>query len=413
MSTDIIPVHLISAFTAESQALESAGGTMAACGHGIMSTDIIPVPPQIRKEAYPMKKKICPCCDQVMKNGIYCKGCRRLVLRPVVWDVDYYLNERHPASETNCQYHGDLHTGKMKAPESAVSRSAVPKSAAPESAVSKSASSGSARSKAAVQRTRSPKVKHIPEKKGMARPGPAGVMYLCIIVIGIGIGLFNHLAETSGDIGKWLDSIEEAKAEPVSDKAWEEELPEDNLEENEFYDWERSDEEVKEAGIPCNGYGHLSIEESEVLPLFEALLSETSFQADCTKYSYNQFMDEATWYNTTYEYDLSRQEDYCGYVNLHFDTVDGRMHGIDLFFGNREDLYEMADLSINLLTELGILNDPPTGRSLFDEALEKDPEGVMRFLLEETLEISCVELDGEYYMMYIGARLPWDNEVHP
>ncbi len=44
MSTDIIPVHLISAFTAESQALESAGGTMAACGRGIMSTDIIPAP---------------------------------------------------------------------------------------------------------------------------------------------------------------------------------------------------------------------------------------------------------------------------------------------------------------------------------------------------------------------------------
>ena len=36
MSTDIIPVHLISAFTAESQALESAGGTVIASGHGIM-----------------------------------------------------------------------------------------------------------------------------------------------------------------------------------------------------------------------------------------------------------------------------------------------------------------------------------------------------------------------------------------
>ena len=34
-------VHLISAFTAESQALESAGGTMAACGHGIMSINSI------------------------------------------------------------------------------------------------------------------------------------------------------------------------------------------------------------------------------------------------------------------------------------------------------------------------------------------------------------------------------------
>ncbi len=41
MSPDIVPVHLVSAFTAESQALESAGGTMAACGHGIMSINSI------------------------------------------------------------------------------------------------------------------------------------------------------------------------------------------------------------------------------------------------------------------------------------------------------------------------------------------------------------------------------------
>lgn len=57
-----------------------------------------------------MKKKICPYCDQTV-TGNYCRGCRRIVWKPVVWDVDYYLNERHPESEENCQYHGDLHTG--------------------------------------------------------------------------------------------------------------------------------------------------------------------------------------------------------------------------------------------------------------------------------------------------------------
>ena len=350
-----------------------------------------------------MKKKICPCCDQALKNGIYCEGCRRVVLKPVVWDVDYYLNESHPASETNCQYHGDLHTGKMTASKSTASKSTIPKSANP----------GSARSKTVVQRTQSSKAKRTPKKGMPARLGSVGITFLCIVMISSGISLFSHLAEASGDIGKWLSSLEEAKAEPVSDEAWEEEALEDNLEEDELYDWERSDEEVKEAGVPCNGYGHLSIGESEALPLFEALLSETSFQAGCAEYSYNQFIDETTWYDTAYEYDLYRQEDYCGYVNLYFDTVDGRMHGIDLVFWNREDLHEMADLSINMLTELGILNDPPAGRSLFDEVLEKDPEGVERFLLEETLEIACAEIDGDYYMMYIGARLPRDNEVLP
>lgn len=331
-----------------------------------------------------MKKKICPYCDQAIKDGIYCKGCRRIVLKPVIWDVDYYLNERHPASETNCQYHGDLHTGKMTSPKSNVSKSARPKAAAP--------------------RPQAAKSKRSPRKGIRAKLGLAGAIYLCIIIIGVGVNLFNHFAETSRDIGKLLNSMTEAKPEPESNGTWEEKFIEDDSWQPELSDWERSDQEVKEAGIPCNGYGHLNIRDSEVLPLFDTLLSETSFQADCTQYSYNQFIDETTWYNTIYEYVLVRNEDYCGYISLYFDTVDGRMHGMDLIFENKEDLYEMADLSINLLTELGVLEEPQTGRSLFDEALEKDSEGMERFQLGECLEISCMEMDGEYYMMYIGAK---------
>ena len=54
-----------------------------------------------------MRKRICPYCDQELE-GRYCRGCRRFVKTPLIVDVNYYLNERHPASEENCQYHGDL-----------------------------------------------------------------------------------------------------------------------------------------------------------------------------------------------------------------------------------------------------------------------------------------------------------------
>lgn len=59
-----------------------------------------------------MRKRICPYCDQELE-GRYCRGCRRFVKTPLIVDVNYYLNERHPASEEHCQYHGDLHTGEM------------------------------------------------------------------------------------------------------------------------------------------------------------------------------------------------------------------------------------------------------------------------------------------------------------
>ena len=51
-----------------------------------------------------MKMKICPCCDQPIE-GIYCKGCRKIVLKPMEQDVNYYLNTRHPDFEHACTYH--------------------------------------------------------------------------------------------------------------------------------------------------------------------------------------------------------------------------------------------------------------------------------------------------------------------
>ena len=51
-----------------------------------------------------MKMKLCPCCDQPIQ-GIYCKGCRKIVLNPVEQNVTYYLNRRHPEFDHDCTYH--------------------------------------------------------------------------------------------------------------------------------------------------------------------------------------------------------------------------------------------------------------------------------------------------------------------
>lgn len=46
-----------------------------------------------------MMKKICPVCELPVNEVNYCTRCKRLVRRPVMWEVDYYLNERHTAFE--------------------------------------------------------------------------------------------------------------------------------------------------------------------------------------------------------------------------------------------------------------------------------------------------------------------------
>ena len=47
-----------------------------------------------------MRKKICPVCDRELTAAGYCRLCRRLVFKPVVRDVDYYLNENRPDNQT-------------------------------------------------------------------------------------------------------------------------------------------------------------------------------------------------------------------------------------------------------------------------------------------------------------------------
>lgn len=122
-----------------------------------------------------MRKRICPYCDQELE-GRYCRGCRRFVKTPLIVDVNYYLNERHPASEESCQYHGDLHTGEMgggpdrRAPYEDVEKAGWPGSkaaAAPKAKAGKNGRPGKKASEAPVSRNQS-----AGSGRSASRPGP-------------------------------------------------------------------------------------------------------------------------------------------------------------------------------------------------------------------------------------------------
>lgn len=61
-----------------------------------------------------MTKKICPVCDKTMIMNHYCSSCRSWVREPNITHVDYYLNERHSARETNCEYHSNPSAGQTE-----------------------------------------------------------------------------------------------------------------------------------------------------------------------------------------------------------------------------------------------------------------------------------------------------------
>lgn len=64
-----------------------------------------------------MQKRICPICDHPMRHEHYCSFCRQWIKEPHYVNATYYLNERHPDKETDCEYHNmgnDTHLGDTK-----------------------------------------------------------------------------------------------------------------------------------------------------------------------------------------------------------------------------------------------------------------------------------------------------------
>lgn len=52
-----------------------------------------------------MLKKICPVCDLPIGATGYCPRCKRVIKKPYLREVNYYLNETHPANELECEFH--------------------------------------------------------------------------------------------------------------------------------------------------------------------------------------------------------------------------------------------------------------------------------------------------------------------
>lgn len=352
-----------------------------------------------------MKKKICPYCDQVMDEGMYCRGCRRIVLKPVIWDVDYYLNERHPADETSCQYHGELHTGEMTGGKGAAGARPKPARPAGQTKLKPVRPASGGQSQPGVRIRTRPRIK----TKSI---GIILILYMMILLASAGVKVFRSVRETSLDISKMFSSVPEAGTAP----AWEAGTPEEDFlgqagaveselsgQEEAFASGVLSEDEVRAAGLPCNGYVHFDVGE-EAAELFESLLDTSSFQWTVNNGSYNWSGSGYTWFDNIYDYELTRGEHYCGYALLKFDTADGRMHGIELAFENGEDMYEAADLSLMLFHELGILEEYQDGQSLFEEAVSGFENGMDGVIFRDGVEISGDVLDDGYHLMRIYAE---------
>lgn len=324
-----------------------------------------------------MEKKICPYCDQPI-SGMYCKGCRRFVKKPVTVNVTYYLNERHSESEESCQYHGDLLTGKMEEVNKKNSRQ-PPQRKRPKAVTEKN------------HRKQSDKGSKI-----MRRLFIAILIYIGVCLVVPLAGLVLYLAKGAKQaIPEYLAPGEHTAAVEADD-------------------WERSDEEVKAAGVACNGSGHFNVTESEFSFAFQACLAENGFHEWALEQSsYNQAFGSFSWYETRSEYILSEGDAYLGTISVESDTATGELHGVTMYTEDEETFYRMADAVLMAFEVSGLADGLPDGRAFYEEACESSEQKTQGQRLQYGMEVSCYirePEDPEFYHMSILAPVQ-DNEI--
>jgi hypothetical protein len=82
--------------------------------------------------------------------------------------------------------------------------------------------------------------------------------------------------------------------------------------------------------------------------LFDCI-RDAGYDWSMSAYSYNQFMDEYTWYETVYELTIRNTDEYAGFLNIDVDTATGEIHGIELYTEYEKGFFEVADIVVKFL----------------------------------------------------------------
>lgn len=365
-----------------------------------------------------MKTKICPICDQPI-SGMYCKGCRKIIRKPVERETAYFLNTRHPEFEHDCMYHAEgenrdnfdevhrsqrvMSSSEMEAKKAEIKARMLQRKQEPKS--SASSYSQTVKRLSSTNPTRNPLVAIV----------TAAVVAVTLFITFTMIIVFNAINDVN-DIG-WEVVIPEPMAtEPVLETSildapapWPE--PDDSIEllspaETDpatMEDWELTDDEVRELGVACNGFGHFPIVFEDAVEVLSECIRDAGYNWGMSVYSYNQFLDETTWYETVYEFTIRNKEEYAGYLNITVDTVTGEVHGMELYTKYEKGFFEVADITVKFLERMDAANILVDGTEFFETAFKAQEDD--RVTVQNGLEVICEIPDdeSEFYRMEIYA----------
>ncbi len=371
-----------------------------------------------------MKMKICPCCDQPIK-GIYCKGCRKIVLNPTEQNVQYYLNTRHPESEHACTYHDDGGrkgvSGVVHSSERAMTASEIEtkkeeiKARMLQRKRELQSDFGTSRKKTAAYSQIGTSIRSHGERtrKKLIAMVTAVIVIIMILLTFVMIGVFNTMNDTI--YGGWGEPIPEPMAAgpaleipivevPSLDFDYSLELPAPaETDAGMMEEWEMTDDEVRALGVACNGFGHFPMIFDDVSEVLFECIRDAGYGWTMSAYSYNHFIDEYTWYETVYEFTIRNSDEYAGFLKINVDTATGEIHGVEMYTEYEKGFFEVVDIALKFLEKIGAAENLPDGTEFFETAYKN--QGDAGVCLQNGLEVVCSIPDDEFdiYQMVIYA----------
>ena len=302
-----------------------------------------------------MQKKICPICERPLTGSGYCRLCRKLVFKPLIREVDYYLNETRPGQQTALnERNGGRSQTTLEIPEKDFREKTADfyqdmKQKSGKGAQKQKASKTS--KKASVKKEtvwNEPLQKKSSKKEDKKKSKSKFLPFWAVLVIcGAAIQLIPLAVDFMADGGSRL--VQEEPQNDVWD--WEAEIQEADVwddgeitieEDTGSLEWEELDEEeIKAAGIRCSGEDHFSIRFIDVENLVKeeayALGLETHMSLDSYNNRYDEGGEIREFYDTYRTYAMWNDDKRLEMsVTVSSDTATGEVHFIALSAHNTE-----------------------------------------------------------------------------
>ncbi len=295
-----------------------------------------------------MRKKICPVCDRELTAAGYCRLCRRLVFKPVVRDVDYYLNENRPDNQTllNQKRIGEENQLESGGKTDLREKMAGYCQKAMKQAENLQKGIRTAGEKTEKGRKKSERARPVYESSGTSKKAKVRVktsgfyrseekkkgrtvyVVIAIVVCLIVINLFFEAA------GRKVDRLTQSHQENAAAE-WSQENSASKEPEYGYGVTELDEAEIMAAGTRCDGEEHFSCSITDMDRRLDEVISQLGLQAEKDEYTDNYIIysdeDSYKFYDTcTYCVVLDENGEECLSVLLNGDTVTGEVHRVSV-----------------------------------------------------------------------------------